>query len=71
MTSFLNLALRLVEMFAGERLAVTTAKALLIDTNRISQAPYATLLDEHGHTDRLVAGAAPDEGNTSARIPLV
>jgi transcriptional regulator GlxA family with amidase domain len=56
-TSFLNLALRLVEMFAGERLAVTTAKALLIDTNRISQASYATLLDEHGHTDRLVARA--------------
>jgi len=56
-TSFLNLALRLVEMFAGERLAVTTAKALLIDTNRISQASYATLLDEHGHSDRLVARA--------------
>ena len=56
-TSFLNLALRLVEMFAGARLAATTAKALLIDTNRISQASYATLLDEHGHTDRLVARA--------------
>lgn len=56
-TSFLNLALRLVEMFVGAQLAAMTAKALLIDTNRISQASYATLLDEHGHTDRLVARA--------------
>jgi transcriptional regulator GlxA family with amidase domain len=34
-----------------------TAKALLIDTNRISQASYATLLNEHGHADQLVARA--------------
>jgi transcriptional regulator GlxA family with amidase domain len=56
-TSFLNLALHLVEIFAGPQLAATTAKALLIDTNRISQASYATLLGEHGHTDQLVARA--------------
>ena len=56
-TSYLNLALRLVERFAGEQLAAMTAKILLIDTNRISQASYATLLDENGHTDRLVARA--------------
>jgi transcriptional regulator GlxA family with amidase domain len=56
-TSFLNLALRLVEIFAGAPLATATAKTLLIDTNRISQASYATLLGEHGHTDRLVARA--------------
>jgi transcriptional regulator GlxA family with amidase domain len=56
-TSFLGLAVRLVERFAGAELAAVTAKALLIDTNRISQASYATLLDERGHTDSLVARA--------------
>jgi transcriptional regulator GlxA family with amidase domain len=56
-TSFQNLALRLVEMFSSAALASTTAKGMLIDANRISQASYATLLDEHGHTDRLVARA--------------
>jgi len=56
-TSYLNLAVRLVEMFAGEKLALTTAKALLIDVSRTSQASYATLLGEHGHTDALVARA--------------
>jgi transcriptional regulator GlxA family with amidase domain len=56
-TSYLNIAVRLVEMFAGEKLAVKTAKSLLIDMNRVSQASYATLLDEHGHLDPLVARA--------------
>jgi transcriptional regulator GlxA family with amidase domain len=56
-TSYLNLAVRLVERFAGEELAMITAKALLIDMNRTSQASFATLLDEHGHTDTLVARA--------------
>jgi transcriptional regulator GlxA family with amidase domain len=56
-TSYLNLALRLVERFSGAELAAMTAKALLIDTNRISQASYATLLNEHGHADQLVARA--------------
>ncbi|CAG9261445.1 Transcriptional regulator, AraC family with amidase-like domain [Burkholderia diffusa] len=56
-TSYLNLAVRLVEAFAGEALAAMTAKALLIDMNRTSQASFATLLDEHGHADTLVARA--------------
>lgn len=56
-TSSLNLAIRLVEMLAGPELATATAKTLLIDTNRISQAPYATLLSDRGHADRLVAQA--------------
>lgn len=43
-TSYLNLAVRLVEMFAGEKLAAMTAKSLLIDLSRISQASYATLI---------------------------
>lgn len=56
-TSYLNLALRLVERFLGTQLASMTAKTMLIDANRISQASYATLLDEHGHADELVARA--------------
>lgn len=56
-TSYLNLALRLVERFAGAPLAAMTAKTLLIDTNRTAQASYATLLQENGHADRLVARA--------------
>jgi transcriptional regulator GlxA family with amidase domain len=56
-TSYLNLAVQLVATFAGETLAATTAKSLLIDMNRTSQASYAKLLDEHGHTDTLVARA--------------
>jgi transcriptional regulator GlxA family with amidase domain len=56
-TSYLNLAVLLVQMFVGERLAAKTAKSLLIDMNRTSQASYATLLDEHGHADPLVARA--------------
>ncbi|KVL04585.1 GlxA family transcriptional regulator [Burkholderia territorii] len=56
-TSYLNLAVHLVEACAGAELATMTAKALLIDMNRTSQASFATLLDEHGHTDTLVARA--------------
>lgn len=56
-TSYFNLAVRLVEIFAGEKLAAMTAKSLLIDMNRTSQASYAKLLDDHGHADPLVAQA--------------
>jgi transcriptional regulator GlxA family with amidase domain len=58
-TTYLNLALRLVEKLAGSRLATTTAKMLLIDLNRVSQASYAmlTVQDQQGHADALVAKA--------------
>lgn len=56
-TSYLNLAVRLVETFAGDRLATLTAKLLLIDMSRTSQASYAKLLDDHGHADPLIARA--------------
>lgn len=56
-TSYLNLAVRLVHILGGEKIATTTAKLLLIDINRISQASYATLVEEHGHSDPLVAKA--------------
>lgn len=58
-TSYFNLALRLVEKFAGASLAAATAKVLLIDTNRISQASYKTLTvqDQQPHSDQLIARA--------------
>lgn len=56
-TSYLNLAVRIVETFAGAALAAKTAKTLLIDMNRIDQASYATLVGEHGHADPMIARA--------------
>lgn len=56
-TSYLNVAVRLVERLADARLATLVARTLLIDVNRASQTSFATLLDEQGHTDELVARA--------------
>ena len=56
-TTSLNLALRLVEKFAGADIAAATARMMLIDTNRVSQSSYATLPDEPQHADALVARA--------------
>lgn len=58
-TSYFNVALRLVEIFAGASLASTAARMLLIDTNRISQASYKTLTvqDQQAHSDQLIARA--------------
>ncbi len=57
MTTSLNLALRLVEKFAGPQIAAATGKMMLIDTNRISQSSYASLPDQASHSDALVARA--------------
>ena len=56
-TTSLNLALRLVEKFAGSEVAGATGKMMLIDTNRISQSSYSSLPEETGHSDALVARA--------------
>ncbi len=56
-TTSLNLALRLVEKFAGAEIAAATARMMLIDTNRVSQASYATMPDQPLHSDALVARA--------------
>jgi transcriptional regulator GlxA family with amidase domain len=56
-TTSLNLALRLVEKFAGRDVAAATAKMMLIDTNRVSQLSFASLPDEPQHSDALVARA--------------
>src|SRR3954466_6244035 len=41
-TTSLNLALRLVEKFAGRDVAAATGKMMLIDTNRVSQSSYSS-----------------------------
>jgi transcriptional regulator GlxA family with amidase domain len=56
-TTSLNLALRLVEKFAGADVAAATGKMMLIDSNRVSQSSYASLPDEPQHADALVAKA--------------
>jgi transcriptional regulator GlxA family with amidase domain len=56
-TSFFQLGLYLIEHFGSEELARSCAKALLVDPNRDSQAPYA-ILDlprDHGDADVLRA----------------
>lgn len=42
-TAYMSLALNLLRRFAGDELALFCAKALLVDTNRHSQAPYSYL----------------------------
>ncbi len=58
-TTHLNLALRLVEKFAGTDLAAMAGRLLLIDANRVSQAPYAIPLEgaDERHGDPVVARA--------------
>lgn len=56
-TTYFNLALRIVEKFGGARLATLVGKLLLIDTSRVSQASFATLTlqDKQPHGDPVVA----------------
>jgi transcriptional regulator GlxA family with amidase domain len=50
-TSFLDLALHLVERYAGHAIAVLTAKVLAVDKNRLSQRPYFLFADQRDHGD--------------------
>lgn len=50
-TSFFQLALYLIDYFGSEALARSCAKALLVDPNRESQAPYAILEFPRDHGD--------------------
>jgi transcriptional regulator GlxA family with amidase domain len=56
-TTSLNLALRIVEKFAGRQVAMETGRMMLIDSNRVSQSSYALMQDEPRHPDALVARA--------------
>ena len=57
-TAGIQLALRLVEKFAGRGIALSTAKTLLVDGSRGLQAPYQTLAPTaNAHDDALVLRA--------------
>lgn len=53
----LDLALQIVEHFAGPALALACAKVMLIDADRDSQFPFMTLQARAHHTDQLVLRA--------------
>lgn len=52
--SFLNLIVYLVEKYAGRDLAVMTAKAFMIDIDRISQSPFIIFQGQKAHDDEPV-----------------
>jgi transcriptional regulator GlxA family with amidase domain len=56
-TTSLNLALRIVEKFAGRQVAVETGRMMLIDSYRVLQSCYAVMQEEPQHPDALVARA--------------
>ncbi len=55
-TAFLDLAIYLVDRFAGHAVATLTAKALSIDKNHHSQLPYFLPFADKGHGDTAVLG---------------
>jgi len=54
-SAYQDLALKLIARLLGEDVAQVCARILLIDPNRVSQAPYATLAAYNGHNDPLVS----------------
>jgi transcriptional regulator GlxA family with amidase domain len=56
-TTSLNLALRIVEKLLNHQVAAEVGRLMLIDSNRVSQASYATMTEEPQHADALVARA--------------
>jgi len=56
-TAVHNLGLHLIETFGSRDLAAVCAKALLVDPNRMSQAPYMILEPQKNHGDSQVMKA--------------
>ena len=50
-TAIMNLALKIIKREGTDRLASVCAKALLIDPNRNSQAPYSSYIQSERHND--------------------
>ena len=55
--AYLNLLIYLVERYAGRDIAVVTAKAFMIDNDRISQSPFIIFQGQKAHTDEPVKKA--------------
>ena len=56
-TSIYNLSIHLIKKFGSQKLASACSKALLVDTNRISQAPYTLTTPPRLHGDTQVLKA--------------
>lgn len=52
-----SMLMQLIEPYVGRDLMLLAAKLLLVDTNRLSQAPYVTLQAYLGHQDPLIGKA--------------
>lgn len=55
--AYLNLLVYLVEKYAGREIAVMTAKAFMIDIDRVSQSPFIIFLGQKTHKDEAVRQA--------------
>ena len=55
-SAFLDLAIYLIDRFAGHEVAVLTAKSLCVDKNRRSQLPYFLYIAPKDHGDEAVLG---------------
>ncbi len=50
-TADLNLSLYLINKYCGREFALQSARCMLVDLDRISQAPFAVFKPEKNHTD--------------------
>jgi transcriptional regulator GlxA family with amidase domain len=55
--SFLNLLVYIIEKYAGRELAILTAKAFMIDIDRISQSPFIMFQGQKTHDDEPIKKA--------------
>ncbi len=55
--SFLNLLLYIIEKYAGRDIAILTAKAFMIDIDRISQSPFIMFQGQKAHADEPIKKA--------------
>lgn len=69
--AYLNLLLYLVEKYAGRDIAVLTAKAFMIDIDKISQSPFLIFQGQKSHTDESIKKAQEYiENNVEEKISV-
>jgi transcriptional regulator GlxA family with amidase domain len=56
-TADLNLSLYLIKKYCGREIALQSARCMLVDLDRISQAPFAVFNPEKNHSDREILKA--------------
>ncbi len=55
-TADLNLSLYLINKYCGREIALQSARCMLVDLDRVSQAPFAVFTPEKNHTDSKILG---------------